>query len=40
MIYKKFQFYEYAQQNGEVDKTNVATGTKRIFTLNEFYSPE
>ncbi|PIQ21124.1 MAG: hypothetical protein COW65_10990 [Cytophagales bacterium CG18_big_fil_WC_8_21_14_2_50_42_9] len=40
IIYKKIQFYAYAQKNGEVDLTKVANGTKRIFTLKEFYSPE
>jgi len=42
LIYKKFQFYEYtpSQITGEVDKTKIATGTKRTFTLREFYSSE
>jgi len=42
LIYKKMQVYEYSynQNNGEVDKTYFPTGIKRIYTLNEFYSPE
>jgi len=42
LIYKKFQYYEYAhsQLTGNVDDNDIVIGIKRIFTLNEFCSPE
>ena len=42
LIYKKMQVYEYSynQNNGEVDKSFITTGTKRIYKLNVFYTPE
>ena len=38
LIYKKFLFYEYLQENGSLNKTKIAKGVKRIMKLNTFYA--
>lgn len=38
LIYKKFQVYEYLQENGSLNKTNIAKGVKRIMKLNTFHA--